>query len=57
MLEKPVQRLRSETERPQTIEAGVAKLVGTDKTLIVQEVTRLLTDGACYAQMASGASP
>jgi len=56
-LKKPVLILRAETERPEAIDAGVAKLVGTDKALIVAEVARLLTDEAYYAKMASGASP
>ncbi len=43
-LSKPVLVLRETTERPEGIESGVARLVGTDRALIVEEVTRLLTD-------------
>ncbi|WP_133768221.1 non-hydrolyzing UDP-N-acetylglucosamine 2-epimerase [Enterovirga rhinocerotis] len=57
ILRKPVLVLRSETERPEALDAGVGKLVGTDSALIEAEVDRLLTDEAYYASMASGASP
>jgi UDP-N-acetylglucosamine 2-epimerase (non-hydrolysing) len=56
-LGKPVLVLRDETERPEAIEAGVARLVGTDEQRIVDETARLLDDPAWYAQMALGASP
>ena len=56
-LGKPVLVLRDETERPEAIEAGVARLVGTDERRIVDETARLLDDPAWYAQMAQGASP
>ncbi len=56
-LGKPVLVLRDETERPEAIEAGVARLVGTDELRIVDETARLLDDPAWYAQMAQGASP
>jgi UDP-N-acetylglucosamine 2-epimerase (non-hydrolysing) len=56
-LGKPVLVLRDETERPEAIEAGVAKLVGADISRIVSEATRLLTDQDYYASMAIGASP
>ena len=56
-LKKPVLVLRSETERPEAVDAGVAKLVGTDRALIVSEVDRLLSSPVYYARMASGASP
>ena len=56
-LKKPVLVLRAETERPEAVEAGVARLVGADAALIVSEVDRLLTDPAHYTRMASGASP
>ena len=56
-LGKPVLVLRDETERPEAITAGVARLVGTDETRIVEETGRLLDDPAWYAQMAQGASP
>jgi UDP-N-acetylglucosamine 2-epimerase (non-hydrolysing) len=56
-LGKPVLVLRDETERPEAIEAGVARLVGTDEARIVAETARLLDDPAWYRQMARGASP
>jgi UDP-N-acetylglucosamine 2-epimerase (non-hydrolysing) len=56
-LGKPVLVLRDETERPEAIDAGVARLVGTDEARIVDETARLLDDPAWYAQMARGASP
>lgn len=51
-LNKPVLVLRDETERQEAIEAGTARLVGTDRKRIVQEAVRLLTDERAYAQMA-----
>jgi UDP-N-acetylglucosamine 2-epimerase (non-hydrolysing) len=56
-LGKPVLVLRDETERPEAIDAGVARLVGTDEARIVEETARLLDDPAWYRQMARGASP
>ncbi len=56
-LGKPVLVLRDETERPEAVEAGVARLVGTDERRIVEETARLLDDAAWYRQMARGASP
>jgi UDP-N-acetylglucosamine 2-epimerase (non-hydrolysing) len=56
-LGKPVLVLRNETERPEAIELGVARLIGTDQARIVTEVSRLLTDPAAYRKMAKGVSP
>jgi UDP-N-acetylglucosamine 2-epimerase (non-hydrolysing) len=56
-LRKPVLVMREVTERPEGIDAGVARLVGTDRTRIVDEVTRLLEDQAAYEAMASGLNP
>lgn len=56
-LGKPVLVLREETERPEAIEAGVVKLVGTTIDTIVNEATRLLTDQAYYQSVAIGVSP
>lgn len=56
-LGKPVLVLREVTERPEAIEAGVARLVGTDPERIVGEVERLLTDEAAYRQMARAVNP
>ena len=43
-LGKPVLVLRETTERPEAVEAGTVRLVGTDEDLVVAEVTTLLTD-------------
>ncbi|MGZ6143697.1 MAG: non-hydrolyzing UDP-N-acetylglucosamine 2-epimerase [Myxococcales bacterium] len=56
-LGKPVVVLRETTERPEAVEAGVARLVGTDVAAIVAAVTELLTDNVAYARMAHAASP
>lgn len=56
-LGKPVLVFRDETERPEAVEAGVAKLVGPNRERIVAEGTRLLTDPEYYASMAKGVSP
>jgi UDP-N-acetylglucosamine 2-epimerase (non-hydrolysing) len=56
-LGKPVLVLREETERPEGVAAGVARLVGTDRDRIEGEAHRLLTDEAAYAQMAHAVSP
>ncbi|MBZ5575083.1 MAG: UDP-N-acetylglucosamine 2-epimerase (non-hydrolyzing) [Acidobacteriia bacterium] len=50
-LGKPVLVLRNKTERPEAVEAGTVKLVGTDEDRIVTEATRLLDDEAEYARM------
>lgn len=52
VLGKPVLVLRAETERPEVIESGVGKLVGTKKEVIVNETERLLGDAQAYSQMA-----
>lgn len=56
-LGKPVLVLREQTERPEALSFGVAKLVGTDYETIVRETSRLLDDAAHYRTMAKGASP
>ena len=56
-LGKPVLVLRETTERPEGVAAGTAKLVGTDRTRIVAEASRLLADPAAYAAMAHAVSP
>lgn len=56
-LGKPVLVLREKTERPEAVEAGVARLVGTDFARIVKETSRLLDDPQAYAGMAVGSSP
>jgi len=56
-LGKPVLVLREESERPEAISAGVARLVGTQTRRIVAETSRLLDDPESYQAMAKGASP
>ncbi len=56
-LGKPCLVLREVTERPEGVEAGVLKLVGTDTDRIVSEASRLLTDKAAYEKMAHAANP
>jgi UDP-N-acetylglucosamine 2-epimerase (non-hydrolysing) len=56
-LGKPVLVMRDTTERPEAVEAGTARLVGTDQKTIVGEVTRLLTDPAAHAAMARAHNP
>ena len=56
-LGKPVLVMRETTERPEGIEAGTAKLVGTDADRIVAETERLLDDEAAYAAMARAHNP
>jgi UDP-N-acetylglucosamine 2-epimerase (non-hydrolysing) len=51
-LGKPILVLREKTERPEAVEAGTVKLVGTDRELIVREARRLLEDRAEYERMA-----
>jgi UDP-N-acetylglucosamine 2-epimerase (hydrolysing) len=56
-LGKPVLVLRETTERPEGIEAGTARLVGTSRARIVGEAERLLNDPAAYAVMARAHNP
>ncbi len=56
-LGKPVLVLRDRTERPEAIEAGTARIVGTDTARIVAEVDRLLGDPAAYQAMAVARNP
>jgi UDP-N-acetylglucosamine 2-epimerase (non-hydrolysing) len=56
-LAKPVLVLRNETERPEAVSAGAARIVGTDDGSIVRETSRLLNDPHAYAGMAIGVSP
>lgn len=53
----PVLVLRDVTERPEAIEAGAARLVGTRTENIVAEVTRLWDDDRAYASMARAVNP
>ncbi|WP_268239733.1 non-hydrolyzing UDP-N-acetylglucosamine 2-epimerase [Siccirubricoccus deserti] len=56
-LGKPVLVMRNETERPEAVQLGVAKLIGTSRRHVFREVARLLTSPADYAAMAKGVSP
>ena len=56
-LGKPVLVLRDTTERPEGIEAGTLKLVGTDEETIYRETRRLLTDGEEYRRMSRASNP
>ena len=56
-LGKPVLVLRDTTERPEGIEAGTLKLVGTDEEIIYREARRLLTDEEEYRRMSRASNP
>lgn len=56
-LGKPVLVMRDTTERPEGVEAGTAKLVGTDRKLIVSEAHKLLDDKDYYENMAQAHNP
>ena len=56
-LGKPVLVMRDTTERPEAVEAGTVKLVGTDTQVIISEVTKLLTDKAYYDSMSFAHNP
>ena len=56
-LGKPVLVMRDTTERPEALEAGTVKLVGTDYDRIVLEVSSLLDDPAVYDTMSHAVNP
>ncbi|MBR3615764.1 MAG: UDP-N-acetylglucosamine 2-epimerase (non-hydrolyzing) [Bacteroidaceae bacterium] len=56
-LGKPVLVMRDTTERPEALEAGTVKLVGTDYNKIVSEVSQLLDDAAYYDKMSKAVNP
>jgi len=56
-LGKPVLVMRENTERPEAVEAGTAKLVGTDRAEIVARVEELLSDADAYRRMATATNP
>lgn len=56
-LGKPVLVMRDTTERPEALDAGTVKLVGTDYDKIVGEVSVLLTDVATYKKMSQAVNP
>jgi len=56
-LGKPVLVMRDTTERPEAVEAGTVKLVGTDIQKIVKEASKLLSDENEYLQMSAKHNP
>ena len=56
-LGKPVLVMRDTTERPEAVDAGTVKLVGTDREAIVKEANRLLDDSAAYEAMSRAHNP
>ena len=56
-LGKPVLVMRNTTERPEALEAGTVKLVGTDYVKIINEVSALLDDNAYYEKMSKAVNP
>lgn len=56
-LGKPVLVLRETTERPEAVDAGTVKLVGTDSERIVAEAGRLLSDASAYQAMSRAVNP
>jgi UDP-N-acetylglucosamine 2-epimerase (non-hydrolysing) len=56
-LGKPVLVMRETTERPEAVEAGVVRLVGTDTSRITAAVSGLLKDAADYTRMAQASNP
>lgn len=56
-LGKPVLLMRETTERPEAVDAGTVKLVGTNTTKIVDVTTRLMSNSAAYEKMAFAHNP
>lgn len=56
-LGKPVLVVRETTERPEAVDAGTVRLIGTGEAVVVEEVTRLLTDPAAHRAMARAVNP
>lgn len=56
-LGKPVLVMRDTTERPEAVDAGTVKLVGTDYDAIVTEVSLLLENKTCYDKMSKSVNP
>ena len=54
---KPVLVTRDTTERPEAMELGLAKLVGTDENRLLDEMTGLLDDPAVYSRMSRAENP
>lgn len=56
-LGRPVLVMRNTTERPEGVEAGTLKLVGTSEEVIYSEFSKLLSDGNAYAMMSQASNP
>ena len=56
-LDKPVLVLRETSERPEAVEAGAARVVGTQREAITAAAIELLTDPKVYAKMAGAINP
>lgn len=56
-LGKPVLVMRDTTERPEGIEAGTLRLVGTQERMIYEEFSRLLSDREAYGKMQHASNP
>lgn len=56
-LGKPVLVMRDTTERPEAVDAGTVKLVGTNKGLIISETSKLLDDKEYYNKMSKAVNP
>ena len=56
-LGKAVLVLRDTTERPEAVTAGTVKLVGTDKEVVYEEASELLSNPAAYATMSNAVNP
>ncbi|MFD4993632.1 non-hydrolyzing UDP-N-acetylglucosamine 2-epimerase [Cellulosimicrobium cellulans] len=56
-LGKPVLVMRENTERPEAVEAGTVKLIGTDEQRLVDEVSQLLRSSEAYEAMARATNP
>jgi len=53
----PVLVMRDTTERPEGVQTGVVRLVGTQRSRIINETERLLCDPAAHAAMSTGVNP
>jgi UDP-N-acetylglucosamine 2-epimerase (non-hydrolysing) len=56
-LGKPVLLMRDSTERPEALDAGTVKLVGSDKSKIISSVNLLLNDSVEYRKMSRAHNP
>ncbi|MEL6502261.1 MAG: UDP-N-acetylglucosamine 2-epimerase, partial [Cyanobacteria bacterium J06623_1] len=54
---KPVLVLRETTERPEAVQAGTAKLIGTNPQTIIDAAAKLLENNELYRQMATAINP